>query len=172
MSPLQTRSLDTRLKCGDGDPTNLCAGTKVCRNTIEYSMASWSVLGRSITQWRMPLWQARPLMCIEQQAHYFPLVCSMQSERLQADGVLGQRTRALVDALSTRRLNWLRAISIESIIELRKNNQNSVLLQRLRRAVDRLQESDLGNVDRVAAEICTELDGAMTDHKGGSGLRG
>lgn len=106
-----------------------------------------------------------PLMCLEQHAHYFRLVSHTSSARLEKLKVLDPRTTALVDALGSHRLRWLGGISTETIVKLRLDNQNVAFRERLASSVGRLHESDLNNVDRVAAEVCHDLEGAISEHK-------
>jgi hypothetical protein len=106
-----------------------------------------------------------PLMCLEQHAHYFRLVSHASSARLEILEVLNPRTVALVDALSSRRLRWLGDIPPDTLAKLRLDNENVTFRKRLAASVCRLHESDLNDVDRVAAEVCHELEGAIAEHK-------
>lgn len=107
---------------------------------------------------------AHPLMCLEQHAHYFRLVSHTSSARLERLGFLDPRTIALVDALGSRRLQWLGSISADSLVRLRLDNENVAFRERLAAAVGRLHESVLGDVDRVCAEVCHEIARAITEH--------
>ena len=106
-----------------------------------------------------------PLMCLDQHAHYYRLVAAANSARLERLRLLGDQTKALVDAMGSRRLNWLSSVSIEELAGLRMDNANVTFRKRLEDAVGRLHESTLFNVDKVAAEICQELESAITDHE-------
>lgn len=106
-----------------------------------------------------------PLMCLDQHAHYYKLISATNCARLKRLGVLEPRTKALVDALGSRRLHWLGSLGMETLVRLRKNNENVDFRRRLHDAVGRLHESKLGNVDKVAAEVCYELASAITDHE-------
>lgn len=105
--------------------------------------------------------RGHPLMCIEQQAHYFKLVSELGSNRLELLDFLRQETRVLVDALGNRRLEWLGNISMEALVELRINNENEEFRSLLSGAMGRLQESDFDNIDVVTAEVCREINGAI-----------
>ncbi len=105
-----------------------------------------------------------PLMCLEQHAHYFRLVSNTSSARLERLEVLDPRTIALVDALGSRRLQWLGGIPTDVLAKLRLDNENVAFRERLAASVGRLHESVLGDVDRVAAEVCHDLEGAIAEH--------
>ena len=79
--------------------------------------------------------------------------------------MLDPRTRALLDTLGSRRLRWLGSLSIETLARLRENNENVDFRRRLQGVLARLHDSTLGNVDKVAAEICHELTSAIADHE-------
>lgn len=106
-----------------------------------------------------------PLLCIEQQAHYYKLISATNSARLEKLGLIDQRTKVLVDALGSRRLSWLGGLSVETLARLRKDNENVVFRNRLYNSLGNLHQSMLGNVDKVAAEICHELSSAITDYE-------
>ena len=106
-----------------------------------------------------------PLMCLEQHAHYFRLVSNTSSARLERLKVLDPRTSALVDAMSSRRLRWLGAIPADTLAKLRLDNENVAFRERLAASVGRLHESVLEDVDRVAAEVCHDLEEAIAEHE-------
>jgi hypothetical protein len=106
-----------------------------------------------------------PLMCIEQQAHYFRIVSNTSSARLERLKVLDPKTSALVNALSSRRLRWLGGITADTLVKLRLDNENVAFRERLAASVGRLHESVLEDVDRVTAEVCHDLEGAIAEHE-------
>jgi hypothetical protein len=106
-----------------------------------------------------------PLLCIEQQAHYYKLISATNSARLERLGLIDQRTKVLVDALGSRRLSWLGDLSVEALTRLRKDNENVAFRNRLYDSLGNLHQSMLGNVDKVAAEICHELASAIADYE-------
>ncbi|MGD2095720.1 MAG: hypothetical protein PVH77_12005 [Phycisphaerales bacterium] len=108
--------------------------------------------------------RGHPLMCIEQQAHYFKLVSELSGTRLEGLDVIKPETLALVNSLGSRRLEWLGNVSMDALIELRINNENEEFRGVLSGVMGRLQASDLDDVDLVAAEVCRELDGAIATH--------
>jgi hypothetical protein len=109
--------------------------------------------------------RGHPLMCLGQHAHYFRLVSHTKSARLQRFGLLDGKTTALVDALASRRLRWLGGIPAQTLAKLRQDNENVTFRERLAVAVGRLHESELVDLDRVAAEVCHELEMAIAEHE-------
>lgn len=106
-----------------------------------------------------------PLMCIEQQAHYFSLVSRTSSARLERLEVLDPKTTAMVQALSSRRLRWLGGLPAEILAQLRLDNENVSFRERLAACVERLHQSVLDDVDQVTAEVCHELEAAIAEHE-------
>lgn len=109
--------------------------------------------------------RGHPLMCVEQQAYYFQLVSNLGSRRLELMDAVKPETRAMVDALCARRFEWLGNVDMDALIDLRMDNENQEFREALGKAMDRLQASDLNEVDIVAGEICRELDGAIAQHQ-------
>jgi len=108
---------------------------------------------------------AHPLLCLEQHAHYFRLLSKTSSVRLESIGALDPRTTALVNGLGSQRLSWLGDIPCEVLAKLRLNNENAKFRERLSQAVGKLHETALNDVDRVAAEVCREIDSAILEYE-------
>lgn len=106
-----------------------------------------------------------PLMCIDQHAHYYKIVAAANNARLAKAGLLNPKTKALIEALGSQRLDWLGNISIETLIRFREDNENISFRKRLQEAVGRLHESLLTDIDKVAAEVCQEIGVAITEHE-------
>jgi len=108
--------------------------------------------------------QSHPLMCLEQQAHYFRMVTDACNERLESLDALKPETRALVDALGSRQLTWLGGIPIEAIVALRVGNENRTFRNQLSQAVERLGNIGFDDMDRVVVEVCREINNAIVEH--------
>lgn len=108
--------------------------------------------------------RSHPLMCLEQQAHYFRMVTSSCNERLETLDALSPETRALVDALGSRQLTWLGGIPVEALVTLRVENENVTFRRRLSQAVENLQQTGFDDMDRVVVEVCREIDIAIAEH--------
>jgi hypothetical protein len=104
---------------------------------------------------------AHPLLSIEQQAHYFRLVSEVNAGRLAKLGLLDGATRRQLAALSSDRLEWLSNIPISVLANLREDNEHDVFRQTLATAMGNLHASALEDVDKVAGEICREIDAGI-----------
>jgi hypothetical protein len=104
---------------------------------------------------------AHPLVSIEQQAHYFKLVSEVNAGRLSKLGLLDDATRRQMAALSSERLEWLSNIPISLLVDLREDNEHDVFRKTLTTAMGQLHASALENVDKVAGEICREIDAGI-----------
>jgi hypothetical protein len=104
---------------------------------------------------------AHPLLSIEQQAHYFKLVSEVNADRLSRLGLLDDSTRRQLAALSSERLEWLKNIPVSMLAKLREDSEHEVFRKMLATAMSNLHASALENVDKVAAEICREIDSGV-----------
>ena len=108
---------------------------------------------------------AQPLLSVEQQAHYFKIVAQTNTGRLEKLGLINRNTSLVLESFSRERLSWLANIPLNSLVEVRKQNENAQFRKRLDGAIGRLHESSLANIDRVTAEICSEIDHALAEHQ-------
>jgi hypothetical protein len=104
---------------------------------------------------------AHPLLCIEQQGHYFKLVSEVNANRLSRLGLLDDPTRRQLAALSSERLEWLNNIPISMLAKLREDSEHEVFRKMLATAMSNLHESALEDVDKVAGELCREIDAGI-----------
>jgi hypothetical protein len=108
--------------------------------------------------------KSHPLICIEQQAHYFKLVSQVNSGRLERIGLLDKKTKPMLAGLTSNRLAWLSQVPIDALVELRENNEHQAFRKCLTVAVGNLHDSAIEDTDRVAAEICHEIDSGIANH--------
>lgn len=104
---------------------------------------------------------AHPLLSIEQQAHYFKLVSEVNADRLSRLGLLDNPSRQQLAALSSERLEWLSNIPISMLARLREDSEHEIFRKMLANAMNNLHASALEDVDKVAAEICREIDSGI-----------
>ena len=104
---------------------------------------------------------AHPLLSIEQQAHYFKLVSQVNEGRLSKLGLLDDATRRQLAALSSDRLEWLSNVPISALANLRQDSEHEVFRKTLTTAMGNLHASALEDVDKVAGEICREIDAGI-----------
>ncbi len=104
---------------------------------------------------------AHPLLSIEQQAHYFKLASEVNAGRLSKLGLLDDATRRQLAALSSERLEWLSNIPIPMLANLREDSEHEVFRKTLSTAMGNLHASKLDDVDKVAGEICREINAGI-----------
>jgi hypothetical protein len=107
---------------------------------------------------------AHPLLSIDQQAHYFRLVSEVNSDRLSKLGLLNDPTRRQLAALSSERMEWLSNIPISMLVTLREDVEHDAFRKILASAMSNLHTSALEDVDKVAGEICREIDSGIARH--------
>ena len=108
--------------------------------------------------------KAHPLLCIEQQAHYFKVVSELNTSRLEQVGLLDRSTRALLAGLGSERLAWLSSVPIQDLARMRADNEHEAFRKRLATSLANLHDSALADVDRVAAELCREIDSGIAEY--------
>lgn len=104
------------------------------------------------------------LLPVEQQAHYFDIISQVNRERLERIGLLDRRTKGMLAGMRSQRLQFLSDIPVDALVEVRRNNDNKDFRERMRNAVVNLHDSDIENIDRVAAEMCREIQSGIADH--------
>lgn len=104
---------------------------------------------------------AHPLLSIDQQAHYFKLVSEVNSDRLSKLALLDDSTRRQLAALSSERLEWLGSIPISALTNLREDSEHEVFRKTLGTAMGNLHASALDDIDKVAGEVCREIDAGI-----------
>lgn len=108
---------------------------------------------------------SHPLITIEQQAHYYRLIADMSNARLTRLQVLDPTHESLIRGLSHERLRWLNNVPTNALIELRRNGENVHFRDRLLKSFIALHDAQLDNIDRVAAEIATEISRMQAEHE-------
>lgn len=108
---------------------------------------------------------AHPLIAIKQQSYYFRMISDLNAERLSKLGVLTESTGAAIKSLSSERLGWLSNVPLDALIELRKDAGNVEFRKRLDGAIGRLHGSTIADIDKVTAEVCLEIEYAISEHQ-------
>lgn len=88
----------------------------------------------------------------------------MNSERLERIGVLDRQTKGMLSWFGSKRLEYLSNVPVEALVEIRRNNNNEAFRKRMKGVVGGLHESAIEDIDRVAAEMCREIDSGIADH--------
>lgn len=107
---------------------------------------------------------SHPLVAIEQQAHYLRIIADMDNARLTRLQALDPAHETLIRGLGHKRMRWLNNVPTDALIELRRNGENVQFRDRLLNSFNALRGADLTNIDRVAAEIATEISRMQAEH--------
>jgi hypothetical protein len=108
---------------------------------------------------------AQPLLWNDAHWHYFKLCAGVSEERLREEGVVSNETIASARALNSPGLQWLGNIPLKALVELRKRNENETFRRRLHEFTSALHESNLGDINRVAAEVSRGISSLIADHQ-------
>jgi hypothetical protein len=96
---------------------------------------------------------------------YSQRVSALSDDRLEQLHYLKPETSAIIRAFRSKRLEWLCSVDVNALIRLRQENRNEEFRHLLSTSIDRLHQSDMESVDRVAGEICHELDVEFAKHQ-------
>lgn len=107
---------------------------------------------------------AQPMLCIEQQCHYYRLCTDALVGDLVQRSKLSPHTTAIIESLSRPEFGWLGNVPVESLVELRRNNENATFRNRLGQHLGFLHESSLDDLDRVAAEVGRGITNLVREH--------
>lgn len=105
-----------------------------------------------------------PLIPIEQQAHYYRLVSQSHNANLERLDIIDPKTTALINAMGSKRLQWLEGIPVDTLAMLRMDLENVTFRKRLTDAVSRLHESEISNINRVTSEVSHEIEMAIGEY--------
>jgi hypothetical protein len=88
----------------------------------------------------------------------------VNADRLSRLGLLDDPTRRQLAALSSERLEWLNNIPVSMLAKLREDSEHDVFRKMLATTMGNLHASALEDVDKVAGEICREIDAGIARH--------
>ncbi len=108
---------------------------------------------------------ANPMLCLEQHWHYYRLCTDYFEERLKDRGLLSSETISDVRAINQPELEWLGNVPIESLAQLRLNNENEDFRSHIRGFTKALHEAELSDLDRVTAEVSRGIASLLMDHQ-------
>jgi hypothetical protein len=108
---------------------------------------------------------ANPMLCLEQHWFYYKLCTGYFEQRLKDRGLLSNETIADVRAINQPQLEWLGNIPIESLAQLRLNNENEEFRSHIRGFTKALNEAELGDLDRVTAEVSRGIASLLMGHQ-------
>lgn len=108
---------------------------------------------------------AQPMLCLQQQWHYYNLCTQTFEGRLAAENLLSPETVSSLRALSHPSLEWLGNIPLEVLAELRARNENEQFRKRMSDYTSALHSASLDDLDRVAREVSRGIAGLISDHQ-------
>jgi hypothetical protein len=108
---------------------------------------------------------ANPMLCLEQHWFYYKLCTGYFEQRLKDRGLLSNETIADVRAINQPQLQWLGNIPIESVAQMRLNNENEDFRSRIREFTKGLHEAELSDIDRVTAEVSRGIASLLMEHQ-------
>lgn len=88
----------------------------------------------------------------------------MDNARLTRLHALDPAHETLIRGLGHERMRWLNNVPIDALIELRRNGENVQFRDRLLKSFNALHGADMSNIDRVAAEMATEISRMQAEH--------
>ena len=109
--------------------------------------------------------RSHPFLCIGSQAHYYQLIAKMKNAIATDIASFDPSTTAILQSLTSQRLDYLANINDSQIIELRKTNENIEFRRELRDLVNSLPETKLEDLGYVASEVCSHIERAVSKYE-------
>ncbi|WP_395210478.1 hypothetical protein [Vibrio alginolyticus] len=108
--------------------------------------------------------KSNPLLCIDSQAHYYKLVCSMKNSQLSKLAAFDGQTSGIVHALNNSRLDFLSNIEFSQMVAIRQSNENVDFRKQLRELVGTLPSTKLDDLEYVSGEVCSYIESLISKH--------
>lgn len=109
--------------------------------------------------------RSHPFLCIEAQAHYYQLVANMKNTVASNTASFDPSTTAILQSLTSQRLDYLANINDSQLVELRKTNENVEFRRELRDLINSLPDTKLEDLGYVASEVCSHIERAISKHE-------
>lgn len=109
--------------------------------------------------------RSHPFLCVSAQAHYYQLIASMKNTSVSEVASFDPSTSAIVQSLTSKRLDYLANIKDSQLVELRKTDENIEFRRELRDLVNSLPTTKLEDLGYVAAEVCSHIERAISRHE-------
>jgi len=108
---------------------------------------------------------SQPMLCNLATWHYFRLCAEMYNEILLKSNILSKETIAIIHAINRPEFFWLGNIPFCQLVNLRKENVNLEFRRRLDVYTRHLNETALGDLDQVAADVARGINSLLVDHQ-------
>jgi tetratricopeptide (TPR) repeat protein len=109
--------------------------------------------------------RSHPFLCVNAQAHYYQLIASMKNSSVSEATPFDPSTLAILQSLTSKRLDYLANIEDSQLVALRKTNENIEFRRELRDLVNSLPNAKLEDLGYVASEICSHIERAISKHE-------
>lgn len=109
--------------------------------------------------------RSHPFLCVNAQAHYYQLIASMKNTSASKVASFDPSTSAILQSLTSKRLDYLASIKDTQLVELRKTDENVEFRRELRDLVNSLPNANLQDLGYVAAEVCSHIERAISKHE-------
>jgi hypothetical protein len=109
--------------------------------------------------------KSHPFLCINAQAHYYQLIANMKNKSAGKVASFDPSTSAILQSLTSKRLDYLANIEDSQLVELRKTDENIEFRRELRDLVNSLPNTKLEDLGYVASEVCAHLERAVSKHE-------
>ncbi|MFD1089240.1 hypothetical protein N7V09_13850 [Shewanella seohaensis] len=109
--------------------------------------------------------RSHPFLCVNAQAHYYQLIASMKNSSAGEVASFDPSTSAILQSLTSKRLDYLANIKDAQLVALRKTDENVEFRRELRDLVNSLPNTNLEDLGYVAAEVCSHIERAISKHE-------
>jgi hypothetical protein len=109
--------------------------------------------------------RSHPFLCVGAQAHYYQLIASMKNASSGEVASFDPSTYAILQSLTSKRLDYLANIKDEQLVALRKTDENVEFRRELRDLVNSLPNTNLKDLGYVASEVCSHIERAISKHE-------
>ncbi len=109
--------------------------------------------------------RSHPFLCVNAQAHYYQLIASMKNASAGEVASFDPSTSAILQSLTSKRLDYLANIKDAQLVALRKTDENVEFRRELRELVNSLPNTKLEDLGYVAAEVCSHIERAISKHE-------
>jgi hypothetical protein len=109
--------------------------------------------------------RSHPFLCVNAQAHYYQLIASMKNKSAGEVASFDPSTSAILQSLTSKRLDFLANIKDDQLVALRKTDENVEFRRTLRDLVNSLPNTNLEDLGYVAAEVCSHIERAISKHE-------
>ncbi|MEC6815290.1 hypothetical protein VXS05_09480 [Photobacterium toruni] len=109
--------------------------------------------------------RSHPFLCVNAQAHYYQLIAKMKNSSVGKVASFDPSTSAILQSLTSKRLDYLANIKDSQLVALRKTDENIEFRRELRDLVNSLPSAKLEDLGYVASEVCSHIERAISKHE-------